>query len=210
MTQPRLLAYGPGALFAEYTSLSDVLAVARRVAAADVPGVIDVVPAARTVLVTHRGGADRDLLQQLLLAPIDASPDAVADATAAAEEEVEVEVNYGGPDLDGVAASCGMSVDEVVRRHAAPVYTAAFCGFMPGFSYLIGLDPLLVLPRLATPRWRVEPGSVAIASEYSAVYPAASPGGWHLLGHTDAVLWDETRSIPALMPPGASVRFVAR
>jgi KipI family sensor histidine kinase inhibitor len=208
MTQARLLAYGPEALFAEYASLSDVLAVARRIVAADVAGVIDVVPAARTVLVTHRAGADRHRLQQLLLAPIDASPAAAGGAGPTAA--VEVEVIYDGPDLDDVAANCGMSVDEVVRRHAAPVYTAAFCGFMPGFSYLVGLDPLLVLPRLATPRWRVEPGSVAIASEYSAVYPAASPGGWHLLGHTDAVVWDETRSIPALMPPGASVRFVAR
>ena len=89
---------------------------------------------------------------------------------------------YDGEDLADVAAACGMSTDEVVRRHVAGRYTCAFCGFAPGFAYLTGLDPALHLPRRPTPRTRVPAGAVAIAAEYTAVYPSPSPGGWHLLG----------------------------
>ena len=83
----------------------------------------------------------------------------------------------------------------------------AFCGFTPGFAYLRGLDPVLVVPRLATPRVRVPTGSVAIADTWSAVYPRESPGGWRLIGRTDAVLWDLGRPSPALLAPGTRVRF---
>jgi KipI family sensor histidine kinase inhibitor len=85
----------------------------------------------------------------------------------------------------------------------------AFCGFMAGFGYLVGLDERLVLPRRATPRTRVPAGSVAIASTFTAVYPTESPGGWHLLGTTAAVMWDDHRAQPALLPPGTRVRFEA-
>ncbi len=101
-----------------------------------------------------------------------------------------------------------MSRQEVVERHTAPTYRCAFCGFAPGFAYLTGLDPALHLPRRPTPRTRVPAGSVAIAAEYAAVYPSASPGGWHLIGHTDATMWDATRDEPALVRPGTLVRFV--
>ena len=100
-------------------------------------------------------------------------------------------------------------VGEVAARHAAPTYTCAFCGFAPGFAYLVGLDPALHLPRRATPRTRVPAGSVAIAAEYTAVYPSASPGGWHLLGHTTLALWDPLpRTRRRCVEPGTSVRFV--
>jgi KipI family sensor histidine kinase inhibitor len=81
---------------------------------------------------------------------------------------------------------------------------------MPGFSYLIGLPTMLHLPRRSTPRTRVPRGSVAIAAEFTGVYPQESPGGWHLLGRTDAVLWDDAREPAALLPPGATVRFRPR
>ena len=100
-----------------------------------------------------------------------------------------------------------MPSDEVVRRHSAVTYRAEFCGFAPGFAYLRGLDPALVLPRRDTPRPAVPAGSVAVADRYTAVYPTASPGGWHLLGRTDAVLWDERRADPATLRPGTRVRF---
>jgi len=101
-----------------------------------------------------------------------------------------------------------LSVAEVIVRHSTVVYTAAFFGFAPGFSYLAGLDSRLHLPRRATPRPRIQAGSVAIAADFTSVYPTDSPGGWHLLGHTDAVLWDVARSEPALLAPGCRVRFV--
>ena len=95
-----------------------------------------------------------------------------------------------------------------MSRHSDATYRAAFCGFAPGFAYLTGLDPALQLPRRATPRTRVPAGSVAIAAGYSAVYPTTSPGGWHLVGHTDAVLFDADRDPPALIAPGTTVHFV--
>lgn len=95
-----------------------------------------------------------------------------------------------------------------MERHAAGTYRAAFCGFAPGFAYLTGLDPSLHLPRRDTPRTRVPAGSIAIAAEYTAVYPSASPGGWHLIGRTDATLFDPQRQPPALIVPGTAVHFV--
>ena len=103
-----------------------------------------------------------------------------------------------------------MAVDAVVAAHAAATYTVAFCGFAPGFAYLTGLPAALRLPRRATPRPRVPAGSVAIAGELSAVYPTASPGGWHLLGRTDVALFDVDRDPPALLTPGTIVRFEPR
>jgi len=106
-----------------------------------------------------------------------------------------------------VARLCGLSTDEVIQRHAAGDYRSAFCGFAPGFSYLIGGDPILHVPRLAEPRPAVPAGSVAIGGPFTAVYPGASPGGWRLLGRTDARMWDLDRAAPALAPPGTAVRF---
>ena len=97
-----------------------------------------------------------------------------------------------------------------MRRHSECTYTVAFCGFMPGFAYMVGLPPELHLPRRDTPRTRVPAGAVAIAAEFAGVYPRESPGGWHLLGRTDATLWDETGSVPALLAPGTTVRFRPR
>ncbi len=102
-------------------------------------------------------------------------------------------MTYGGsagPDLEDVAAACGLTPEEVCRRHAAVEYIVCFVGFLPGFPYLGLLDPSLRLPRRHAPRARVAPGSVAIAGEYTGVYPWASPGGWHLIGHTDEPLFD--------------------
>ena len=114
---------------------------------------------------------------------------------------------YDGDDLDAVAAELGLAVDDVIARHVAGTYVADFCGFAPGFAYLSGLDPTLRLPRRATPRTSVPAGSVAIAGPYTAVYPTASPGGWHLLGHTDIELFDPSVDPPALLAPGTRVTF---
>lgn len=196
----KLLPCGPRAVLAEFDSLDDVIAAASFWRAAGQPGVLDIVPAARTVMVVHDANFDREWLQQEI-------PAVSGGATG---ELVSIDVVYDGEDLLSVAAALNVSTDEVVRLHSAAEYTVAFCGFMPGFSYLTGLDARLMLPRRATPRTRVPAGSVAIAAEFSAVYPRESPGGWHLLGRTDAAMWVDDRDPPALLPPGTRVRFRPR
>ena len=133
----------------------------------------------------------------------------VADVEAVTGREVEVEVVYDGPDLADVARHCGLTVDEIVRRHAASTWTVGFAGFAPGFAYLTGGDPGLEVPRLDRPRPRVEAGSVGLAGAFSGIYPRSSPGGWQLIGRTDAPLWDLGRDEPALLRLGDVVRFVA-
>lgn len=195
----RLLPYGPRAVLAELDSLDEVMATAAGWRAAGLPGVTDIVPAARTVLVVHDGTLATELLVE------------VEPGVAATDpRQVTIDVDYDGEDLADVAAATGLSMDDVVALHSAAEYTVAFCGFMPGFAYMVGLPAALHLPRRPTPRTRVPAGSVAIAAEFSSVYPRESPGGWHLLGRTDAPLWNEQTVPPALLTPGTTVRFRPR
>jgi len=202
----RLLPYGQSAVLVELASPADVLPARNALVAQGHPAVLAVVPAARTVLVQ----IDPDALAMAeLRAWIDECLRTADAGVAAADrpEPVELAVRYDGADLDSVARRCGLSVAEVVRRHSTAEYTVQFCGFAPGFGYLSGLDPLLRLPRLASPRPLVPAGSVAIAGEFTGVYPRSSPGGWLLLGSTDAVLFDLDRDPPALLRPGTPVRL---
>jgi KipI family sensor histidine kinase inhibitor len=194
-----VLPSGPRAVLVEFESLADVMAAAAVWRATPPTGVVEVVPAARTVLIVHDGSLDP--------AALSVEP---ADVPAVPVSRVLLAVEYDGPDLQAVADRCGLSVDEVVRLHTAAEYTVAFCGFMPGFGYMVGLPAALRLPRLTTPRTRVPAGAVGIAAEFAGVYPRESPGGWHLLGRTDAVLWSEDREPAALLAPGTHVRFRAR
>jgi KipI family sensor histidine kinase inhibitor len=97
--------------------------------------------------------------------------------------------------------------DEVVRIHLGTVFVVAFCGFAPGFAYCTGLPDGFTVRRRPEPRPRVPTGSVALAGEFTSVYPRSSPGGWQLIGTTDTVLWDETREPPSAIAPGTIVRF---
>lgn len=198
----RLLPCGPRAWLLELDE-GDVLGVAAAVRAGAHPAVVEVVPGAQTVLVTL---GDTDALEPLGAWLRTVTPSDIVDRTGTAT--IELAVTYDGEDLDDVAAAADLSTDEVVERHTAPIYTCAFCGFAPGFSYLTGLDPLLHLPRRPTPRTRIPAGAVAIAAGYSAVYPSPSPGGWQLIGRTDAPMWRADRDPPALIVPGGTVRFV--
>ena len=165
----KLLPYGPRAVLVEFEPLEQVMSASAAWTVAEWPAVTDVVPAARTVLVVHDGTFDSGLL---------AAPD--ADAPMPVGPLVTLDVTYDGADLQWVADQCGWTVEEVVRRHSAVEYTVAFCGFMPGFPYLVGLPSELHLPRRSTPRERVPAGAVAIAAGFTGVYPCESPGGWHL------------------------------
>jgi inhibitor of KinA len=124
---------------------------------------------------------------------------------------VEIPVRYGGqdgPDLEAVAATIGRSVSDVIGLHVTATYRVLFLGFAPGFAYLGPVPEPLALPRRASPRELVPAGSVAIAGGQTAVYPRRMPGGWHLIGRTDAVLWAIDRREPSLLAAGDRVRFV--
>ncbi len=161
----------------------------------------DVVPAARTVLVDGLRGLGAEALAEAVAA-------APADAPRAVGERVEVPTVYDGEDLDAVARHWDMTRREVVATHTGLDLVVAFCGFAPGFAYLSGMGEHRSVPRRESPRPRVPAGSVAVAGEFTGVYPRASPGGWLLLGRTDLVLWDPAADPPALLTPGTPVRFV--
>ncbi|MEU5704061.1 5-oxoprolinase subunit B family protein [Streptomyces aurantiacus] len=160
----------------------------------------EIVPAARTVLLDGLDEPAR-LAAQLSVARLPPVPPPT-------KEAVEIPVRYDGPDLADVAERWGVSPGEVARIHAAAEFRVAFCGFAPGFGYLTGLPARYGVPRHDTPRTTVPAGSVGLAGPYTGVYPRSSPGGWRLIGTTDAVLWDHARVPAALLSPGTPVRFV--
>ena len=197
-----VLSYGPSATLLEVGSAEEASVLAGHLRRAAVPGVIEIVPAARTVLVEC---ADEAVVAAVsrLVPGLDLRNDPGDDGAL-----VEVPTVYDGPDLAFVAARTGLSVAEVTQLHSGGEYRAAFCGFAPGFAYLTGLAAVLQLPRRSDPRAKVPPGSVAIAAGFTGVYPTASPGGWHLLGRTETAMWDPERARPAHIAPGDQVRFV--
>ena len=212
----RVVPYGVDALLTDLPDLAAVRALDDTLRVDPPPGAVDVVPAARTVLVRFATPGDAraaaDGLTEAAGAAVATAragrPAAAPDRRAAdGAADVVLPVRYDGADLAEVARATGLTEDEVVRRHAERTYTVAFGGFMPGFAYLTGLDPALHVPRRATPRERVPAGAVAIAGEFAAVYPAATPGGWMLLGTCDVLLFDVDRDPPALLRPGTRVRF---
>ncbi|MFI2410332.1 allophanate hydrolase subunit 1 [Streptomyces sp. NPDC018947] len=204
---------GSQALLAEADGLEQVLAL-RSALDADRPrGVRELIAAARTLLVTydpavtaHPAVAAAVTDRAAALGP--AHEDPAGAGRPDGEGVVTLAVRYDGEDLSDVAELTGLGVGEVIARHTGPLYTVAFAGFAPGFGYLTGTDPVLRLPRRSEPRTAVPAGSVAVAGGFTGVYPRSSPGGWQLLGTTDAVLWDERRDPPALLVPGSRVRFV--
>jgi KipI family sensor histidine kinase inhibitor len=201
----RALAAGDAAVLLEPAS-GRPAALAAAIRAAELPGVLDVIPGAATVLVTFEPGALHP--DELARQADRLSPD--APRPGGQQPAIEIEVCYDGPDLPEVAAITGLTVPEVIERHQAGRYEVGWLGFSPGFGYLTGLDPVLaVVARLDTPRLAVPAGSVAIAGGLSAVYPAASPGGWRIIGRAGARLWDAERDPPALLAPGVPVRFRA-
>ncbi|MEU4517511.1 allophanate hydrolase subunit 1 [Amycolatopsis sp. NPDC024027] len=197
----RLLPCGRRAVLVE---LDDVLGFQAALTQSPPDGVVELVPAARTLLVRFDPSVTNAERLGALLRQV--SP---VDSVAADAGEVVIPVVYDGEDLADVAAETGLSVASLISRHTAGTYVSAFCGFAPGFAYLAGSDPALHVPRRSSPRTRIPAGSVAIAGEYSAVYPSASPGGWRLLGRTEVPVWEVERDPPNLLPPGTRVRFTA-
>ncbi|MCY1157788.1 MAG: carboxyltransferase protein, partial [Citricoccus sp.] len=203
-TAPRPLRWaGTRAFLIECPSLADVVALHAQLTAAPLPDQVEAVAAAETVTLsfTHRAAAVAGARAVQALA--------IADRAGQSGRTVDIDVVYDGEDLVEVGQLTGLGADGVVRVHTHTLWTGAFGGFAPGFTYLVAEDDPLQVPRRSTPRTSVPAGSVAIAGHFSAVYPRSSPGGWQLLGHTDATMWDLERPSPALVRPGDRVRYRA-
>lgn len=199
-----LLESAPPATLAVQRRVWSVATQARRW-----PHVIDVVPGMNNLLLAFDPlQAAPDELEARLRAAWHEPPD-----TSVAGQSIEIPVDYGGAvgiDLPDVARHTGLSPEAIVACHTAAEYIVYFLGFQPGFAYLGGMDPSLATPRRREPRLSVPAGAVGIGGEQTAIYPAASPGGWQLIGHTDVVLFDPERDPPTLLAPGDRVRFIAK
>lgn len=200
----RVLSVGDDALLVEVASGAQAEALHAELLRRRAAGLLsarEIVPAARTVLLDGLTDPAR-LASELAASDVPPAP-------PREQAAVEIPVRYDGPDLAEVAAHWDVPQEEVARIHAAAEFRVAFCGFAPGFGYLTGLPARYDVPRRAAPRTAVPAGSVALAGPYTGVYPRTSPGGWQLIGSTEAVLWDHARVPAALLSPGTLVRFVA-
>jgi KipI family sensor histidine kinase inhibitor len=206
--------YGDRALLLDFESTAEVLAWADATREAALLGVVDIVPASRTVLIKLAGPRYQAPTRQRLRT-LRITAEALSEAATPhnGRADIEIDVVYDGADLDEVARLTGMSTDQVIAAHTGTLWQVGFGGFAPGFAYLvggIGVAERLNVPRQSEPRTRVPAGSVALAGEFSAIYPRESPGGWQLIGRasTDtAALWDIDRDPPALLRPGMWVQF---
>ena len=187
------------------------IVLARRLRERGARGIRDIVPGYCTV------GVHFDPLQVDLSAlerAIDDASRALPSIDALIDRPItEIEVAYGGdggPDLEAVAAACGISTADVIARHTGRIYRVYMLGFVPGFAYMGRVDASIVMPRHRVPRERVPAGSVGIAGEQTGVYPIETPGGWQLIGRTRAKMFDPDRTPASLVGPGDLVRFVAR
>ena len=195
----RILPSGDQALLVELDNLDAVLGYYAALVADPPADVVDIVPAARTVMVSTTGNLDRLARTLGALTP--------AAGTRAAGDLIEIPVSYDGEDLAEVARLLACSPAEVIARHTSDEWTVAFCGFAPGFGYLTSAG-VWDIPRRKSPRTKVPAGAVALAGEFSGVYPRESPGGWQLIGRTTVKIFDQSRDPAALFHPGRRVRFV--
>jgi KipI family sensor histidine kinase inhibitor len=204
--------YGDRALLLEFDSTAEVLAWADALREAELLGVLDIVPASRTVLVKLAGPRYQAPTRQRL-GKLRVTAEALSQAATpgGGRADIEIDVVYDGADLDEVARLTAMTPDQVVAAHTGTLWRVGFGGFAPGFAYLLGGPGAerLNVPRRSDPRTKVPAGSVALAGELSTVYPRESPGGWQLIGRTDAGLWDLDRDPPALLRAGMWVQFRA-
>lgn len=202
------LDYGDSGLLLQFDHTADVLAWTAALTSAALPGVVDIIPASRTILVKLAApGYQAGVRRRLAALAVD--PDHVQTSAPGGAADVVIDVIYDGPDLAEVAKHTGLTVAQVINAHTSTPWLVGFGGSTPGFAYLIGGDPRLQVPRRAELRAAVPAGSVALAGQFSGIYPRQWPGGWQLIGRTDVVLWDLDRPNPALLTPGLSVQFRA-
>ncbi len=215
VTYPRVLAVGETAFTVEFGECvavdltHQVHALDTHLSNKPVPGILETVPTYRSLLVIFDPQhVEANALGQHLL---QLARNATDPGREIAGHLVEIPVHYGGeagPDLTSIADHCHLTPEEVIRNHAGVVYQVAMLGFAPGFTYLLGLPSQLATPRLPTPRVHVPPGSIGIAGNQTGIYALGSPGGWRIIGQTDARLFDPARENPFLISAGDRVRFV--
>lgn len=209
---PLALPLGDSAITIQFGSeqspvlLRRIHAAARSLAAARIPSVEDIVPAylALTVFYDPLRATYQEMSTRLISFCAQIGDSSGAELTA---REHVIPVRYDGLDLNSVAEATGLSADEVVTRHTSRTYSVDLLGFVPGWAYMSELDPSLQIPRRPEPRPRVAAGSVAIAAAQTGIYPLDTPGGWHIIGNTTAVMFDPAREPPALLSAGDTVRF---
>jgi len=211
---PRVLPAGDTALTVEFGDAIEpeihdrVLTFSRRVAALDIPGILDIVPTYRsaTVYVDPMKVGIETLTERLAAMTTNSE-----DRESSGGRNVEIPVLYGedvGPDLPDVAAFARLSITDVITLHSSMEYRCYMLGFSPGFPYLGRVPDAIAMPRLSDPRSQVAAGSVGIAGHQTGVYPQTSPGGWRVIGRTPLRIYDPARPQPFLIAPGDRVRFV--
>lgn len=193
--------FGDRGYLLDVASVSQAMALGAALTEHRLPGQLDIVPGARSVLIRLR-----ELLPVEQVAQHCALLEGIPAPTTNAEPLL-LDIRYDGPDLAEVAELTGLSVTEVIAEHTGQLWTVAFAGFCPGFGYLTCQRPTLHTPRRQAPRASVPAGAVGLAGEFSGIYPRSSPGGWQLIGSCDAVLFDADRAEPALLQPGQQVQF---
>ncbi len=212
--RPRFLPGGDRALFIELGDTIDpelnrrVRRLLLTIQEAALPGLVEVVPAYRSLLVYYE---PRQIRRRELRARLDDLIHESLTAELARPKVTEIPVAYGGeygPDLGAVADHNQLSPEEVVRLHTGATYLIYMMGFIPGFAYLGGMSPRIATPRLPTPRTAIPAGSVGIAGSQTGIYPAESPAGWQVIGRTPVELFLPRRQPPALLQMGDYVRFV--
>lgn len=196
----RLLPYGEKARLLECQDLDDSQRVLHWLRRQNRPEIAEIIPGARTLLLRLDSALPAELVRTMI--EIEVPPVPSADAGS-----VIIDVRYDGPDLAELAGRLQLDVEELIKHHTGQEWAVAFCGFAPGFGYLAPTERRLPVPRRSTPRTRVPAGSVALADQWSAIYPTTSPGGWQLIGSTDVRLFDVSWDQPALLAPGTRVRF---
>lgn len=218
--QPTLAALGEDAVLLQFDERIDaginaaVHALAARIQARRPAGLVEIVPAFACLALRFdldRLAAGHSALDAARACLAATRIDDNDDEPVASPRLHEIVVRYGGdagPDLPVVAEQAGLDVETVIARHTGGDYQVAMLGFAPGFPYLLGLDPALATPRRATPRTEVAAGSVGIGGAQTGIYPQRGPGGWQIIGRTDAVLFDAGRQLPTLLAPGDRVRFL--
>ena len=190
---------------------SRVFAFARRLKEQPIPGVVDIVPAFTTLALHYQPERLGDAPFESLRASVLDRLQRPFETTQLATRTIDIPICYGGefgPDLEDIAAQRSLSTEQVIELHLRSPHRVYMLGFAPGFPFIGGLDPALVMPRRASPRTRIPPGSVAIARDQTCIYPLETPGGWNLIGRTPLRLFDPGATPPCVLAPGDSVRFV--
>ena len=207
----RFMPAGDSALVAEFGREVDeavnqqVHDMAHWLEACQIPGVTEVLPTFRSLMIFYD---PCKLSYGRLVGKLRQYRPAAAAQQGEEKTVLQIPCCYDGPDLDGMTELTGLSRQEIIAIHSGVDYKIYMMGFLPGFVYLGGLDKRICVPRLETPRTRIEPGSVGIGGSQTGVYPVASPGGWRILGRTYRKFYDPAREEPILCKAGQYIRFV--